>query len=51
MKVTLTVDHECECGCILLTNQDYELFCQNIDCSNYGKKFKRPTVELEEVNP
>lgn len=44
---------ECQCGWMLTdylstpTHHQY-LSCDNPSCLNYGKKFKRPTIELEE---
>ncbi len=38
----------CECGSMMCGFEDYTE-CINPTCDNYGKKFKTPSIELEEL--
>ncbi len=56
MKVTAHISVQCECGWEMentYLGEGFEsaLICKNSLCPNHGKKFKHPTIELEEINP
>ena len=48
MKMKIHVSGECECGSYLMTNGE-AIWCPNEDCQYFGKRFKRPQIELEEA--
>lgn len=54
MKAVIKVSVKCDCGvymCEFYTdNDDYYLACYNVDCYNFNKKYKSPTIELETVD-
>lgn len=50
MKASALIALICECEWPMMTlDGSLTVFCQNPDCQQYGKKFKRPTIELEEI--
>lgn len=50
MKAIQNVSYQCECGGPINQSGDGTyLYCPNEDCPNRGKKFKVPTIELEEL--
>ena len=56
MKVFPLVSGQCDCGSWMVIfgdgiqpNVNQWLECPNVECANYRKKFKLPTIELEEI--
>lgn len=52
MKVRFHPAFECECGWYVeVAMGGGSMKCTNPECPQYGKRFKFPTIELEEMLP
>jgi len=58
MKAIMNMSFQCECGWYMLRQMNSPggaltatdtIKCDNPDCLHHGKKFKTPTIELEEI--
>ena len=49
MKVTVLSAFACECGGPMMVDHNDGMWCFDTDCEHHGKRFKRPTIELEEI--